>query len=279
MSHPSQKKKFAGFTLIELLVVIAIIAILAAILFPVFARAREKARQASCQSNLKQLGIAVAQYTQDYDGMYPMAWSESYGTGGNWMNYVQPYVKSLQVFRCPSDSGRDIPGNWAGIPVSYAINATHSDDWPFEAIGTAAAGPCWLADCKSNNESRVQRASQSILIAERHADHGTGFANTGNASGTGMDSVIGSRTPGSPTSWHGEIGQKALYPDGARTGGTCDPSTNTYEGCKGGGLTHKHSDMTNFLFIDGHVKAMQPLATNPHSGNRPQDNMWNATRS
>ncbi len=66
------QSRFSAFTLIELLVVIAIIAILAAILFPVFARARENARRSSCSSNLKQLGLALAQYTQDYDGSYPV---------------------------------------------------------------------------------------------------------------------------------------------------------------------------------------------------------------
>lgn len=91
-----------GFTLIELLVVIAIIAILAAILFPVFARAREKARQASCLSNVKQLCLAILQYTQDYDESLPM--SRSHQQGG-WRGYdyaVAPYVKNTQIFKCPS---------------------------------------------------------------------------------------------------------------------------------------------------------------------------------
>src|SRR4028119_422853 len=87
-----RKQYRAGFTLIELLVVIAIIAILAAILFPVFARARENARRASCQSNLKQLGLAFAQYTQDYDEMLPNAVDGSSGATapgglGGWMRY------------------------------------------------------------------------------------------------------------------------------------------------------------------------------------------------
>ncbi|MFA4044255.1 MAG: hypothetical protein HZRFUVUK_001041, partial [Candidatus Fervidibacterota bacterium] len=76
-----KRRMHRGFTLIELLVVIAIIAILAAILFPVFARAREKARQASCQSNLKQIGLAIFQYAQDYDERLPLAW---YGPGTPW---------------------------------------------------------------------------------------------------------------------------------------------------------------------------------------------------
>ncbi|HEX8550734.1 MAG TPA: DUF1559 domain-containing protein [Abditibacteriaceae bacterium] len=90
--------RVSGFTLIELLVVIAIIAILAAILFPVFARARENARRSSCQSNLKQIALGVAQYTQDSDEKYPGT-PES---GKTWVDQLQPYLKSKQIFVCPS---------------------------------------------------------------------------------------------------------------------------------------------------------------------------------
>jgi len=106
--------KYKGFTLIELLVVIAIISILASILFPVFARARESARRASCMSNLKQIGLAVMMYTQDYDGKYPQTEAD-YGinppaeVGGPWYQHIwywpqflYPYVKNQQVFFCPS---------------------------------------------------------------------------------------------------------------------------------------------------------------------------------
>src|ERR1051325_2216303 len=87
-----------AFTLIELLVVIAIIALLAAILFPVFSRARENARKSSCLNNLKQIGIGIAQYTQDYDELYPSQWM---GGAWSWGYSIYPYVKSTQVFRCP----------------------------------------------------------------------------------------------------------------------------------------------------------------------------------
>jgi prepilin-type N-terminal cleavage/methylation domain-containing protein/prepilin-type processing-associated H-X9-DG protein len=100
------KERPSGFTLIELLVVIGIISILAAILFPVFARARENARRASCQSNLKQVALGFAQYTQDYDEAYPPYYN-SIGTGTlpyGWADMIQPYVKSTQVLQCPSDT-------------------------------------------------------------------------------------------------------------------------------------------------------------------------------
>lgn len=90
-----------GFTLIELLVVIAIIAILAAILFPVFARAREKARQASCQSNLKQLALATKMYMQDYDDRCPPRW-HAYNTAFRIPSMIHPYVQNTGIFECPS---------------------------------------------------------------------------------------------------------------------------------------------------------------------------------
>src|SRR6266853_1824422 len=106
-------KRRYGFTLIELLVVIAIIAILAAILFPVFAQARAKARQASCTSNVKQLSLGFMMYVQDYDETFPYwNWGDSFGSGSRtpnhfesfWINAIYPYVKNGQVFACPSSN-------------------------------------------------------------------------------------------------------------------------------------------------------------------------------
>jgi prepilin-type N-terminal cleavage/methylation domain-containing protein/prepilin-type processing-associated H-X9-DG protein len=115
-----------GFTLIELLVVIAIIAILAAILFPVFAKAREKARQTSCLNNEKQLCLAVLQYAQDYDEIltpYFLYWIPGNTNWlKSWMQLSYPYVKNVQVYACPSFS--QVPGysdntvnNYANIPL------------------------------------------------------------------------------------------------------------------------------------------------------------------
>jgi prepilin-type N-terminal cleavage/methylation domain-containing protein/prepilin-type processing-associated H-X9-DG protein len=118
-----------GFTLIELLVVIAIIAILAAILFPVFAKAREKARQTSCLSNLKQIGTSVMMYAQDYDETYPVNASITADMASQvaltWPNRLMPYVKNNQLFKCPSDRrapAADFPGCRL-LAESYCWNA------------------------------------------------------------------------------------------------------------------------------------------------------------
>ena len=122
-----------GFTLIELLVVIAIIAILAAILFPVFAKAREKARMSACQNNLKQIGVAFMQYVQDYDEQYPYspaAFANGIGGGAttsltDWGTRIQPYLKSIQVYLCPSSTplnATDGLGYWCNGAL-FATNA------------------------------------------------------------------------------------------------------------------------------------------------------------
>src|SRR3989337_1849285 len=105
----SRAQRKTAFTLIELLVVIAIIAILAAILFPVFIRARENARRTSCASNMKQIGHGLLQYTQDYDETLPAA--SGYGAATTtWRTYIYSYVKSPQIFVCPSRSRTKICG-------------------------------------------------------------------------------------------------------------------------------------------------------------------------
>jgi prepilin-type N-terminal cleavage/methylation domain-containing protein/prepilin-type processing-associated H-X9-DG protein len=126
-----------GFTLIELLVVIAIIAILAAILFPVFARAREKARQTSCLSNLKQMGLGEKMYEQDYDERTSAVYEDPANTGNSdytWIDMIEPYVKNEQIFECPSseDSYRSWKDGHAGC---YGGNRmiTANDNGAFRA--------------------------------------------------------------------------------------------------------------------------------------------------
>ncbi len=142
-----------GFTLIELLVVIAIIAILAAILFPVFARARENARRASCQSNLKQIGLGLMQYTQDYDETFPLVRLNT-APVVYWMDAVQPYIKSYQLFKCPSDASTNQPtvnttnssyganiGGWgepANSPKSFPLNQGNGSQGRLASIGSVA---------------------------------------------------------------------------------------------------------------------------------------------
>jgi prepilin-type N-terminal cleavage/methylation domain-containing protein/prepilin-type processing-associated H-X9-DG protein len=135
-------KTFRGFTLIELLVVIAIIAILAAILFPVFATAREKARATTCSSNLKQVGLGMIQYVQDYDETYPYGiggwctpvtdtppcnWTRNYS---GWAGEIYPYVKSTKSFQCPDDTSIPAAGN-ARLQISYGMN--------YQAMGIQAS--------------------------------------------------------------------------------------------------------------------------------------------
>ena len=115
------KRTRSGFTLIELLVVIAIIAILAAILFPVFQKLRENARRAPCQSNMKQLGLAFNQYEQDADEKVPGGTQQNFGTnvGLGWGGQLYSFVKSAGVYKCPDDS---TSGNATAVPPTYPVS-------------------------------------------------------------------------------------------------------------------------------------------------------------
>ena len=177
---PNSNKR-RGFTLIELLVVIAIIAILAAILFPVFARARENARRTSCLSNLKQIGLGVMQYTQDYDEKFPLNVStppitpsplvagtpaatfvqaSDGGAGGNflsWMDGIHPYIKSVQLWVCPS--GRPYAPTSSSYGYStYLASASYSSGGGYPAIDPRSL-------------SSLERASEIFMASDMNATY------------------------------------------------------------------------------------------------------------
>ena len=290
-----QRKR--GFTLIELLVVIAIIAILAAILFPVFQSVRENARRSACLSNMKQIALAFTQYTQDYDEYYPLAEQQITNVPGGayfdiWPPKVGTYIKSLDVFHCPDDGliGHH-PSNYQGNYISYAVNGAsaeyHYQNAPQEFVfrgvcpiynssgsyeayddpsstATAASplkGPTLLAS--------ITQPSGTILLGEKwssdvHAwENRTGNANPNpdNTSGFGANCVF------TGYSWY----MTGRIPDGTQP---LSPSYNN-AGQNGAVSVHK-GNLSNFAFVDGHVKAMRPGDTNPQGGGA--NNMWDATR-
>ncbi|MDR3707700.1 MAG: DUF1559 domain-containing protein [Capsulimonadaceae bacterium] len=158
-----------GFTLIELLVVIAIISILAAILFPVFASARDKARGTACLNNEKQIGLAMIQYVQDYDETFPCGLT-TLGVnlgGGYWTNLIYPYLKSVNAFDCPSD-----PNNTTGTPtlypMSYAFNQNMLECARVSVHGAGTAGP---ASPRSVQMSECTSPSRTVAILEYFGDH------------------------------------------------------------------------------------------------------------
>jgi prepilin-type N-terminal cleavage/methylation domain-containing protein/prepilin-type processing-associated H-X9-DG protein len=230
MQKPSDK----GFTLIELLVVIAIIAILAAILFPVFAKVREKARQTSCASNEKQIGLALLQYSQDYDEIMVAAWTGSpfYSNNTNsykWMDAVMPYVKSTAVFHCPDDSGtngatgqyveaKNLSGNDQTHYGSYAINSAY-----------------W----RESDSSLHGVSNGQVALAALNAPASTVWVTDGSGSyqvdWPDMGSVVVGNVGSAPAiGWSGNMG-----------------------GLTEGSVTCRHGgpDIANVLFCDGHVKS------------------------
>lgn len=227
----------SGFTLIELLVVIAIIAILAAILFPVFARARENARRSSCQSNLKQVSLGFRQYSQDYDERFPLALHANMPSTG-WVMTLQPYVKSFQVFQCPSESlrgnGTYIPDN--GAPRGgnqVAANQLYSDyyvNYNISPMLTSADGPPAYY-YGGVNESKVVSSSNTVLLGDGSILVTNGSAESGN---------------GEP--WWCRVG--ADFGNGWNAGG--EASRDTVSGKLFG--RERHLEGANYAFVDGHVK-------------------------
>jgi prepilin-type N-terminal cleavage/methylation domain-containing protein/prepilin-type processing-associated H-X9-DG protein len=155
---PVVPDKQAAFTLIELLVVIAIIALLAAILFPVFAQAREKARQTSCLSNGRQIGIAFLMYTQDYDERLPLISFPN--STDSWTEALQPYIKNRQIYRCPSDDSTnwDTPLSNPGFGQdgkrlsSYFMNAYMAGSMTYNTLASvnAPASVAYVAESAKN---------------------------------------------------------------------------------------------------------------------------------
>lgn len=212
----AQKK---GFTLIELLVVIAIIAILASILFPVFARARENARRSSCMNNLKQIALGMMQYTQDYDEKNPRVnlASDSQSSDENprgWADALRPYLKSTQIFQCPSETNQPPVGT--NRPRFSGVSAT-----------VAGYTDYWM-NRQASQQSIVafDFPAQTVL----YGDGGHGAHSFYNVNGFTMDT--------------------ATQANDCPTTATAPPSLAIIP--HGGNV--RHLGGTNFAFADGHVK-------------------------
>jgi prepilin-type N-terminal cleavage/methylation domain-containing protein len=221
-----RRVRIDGFTLIELLIVIAIIAILAAILFPVFARAREAARKSSCISNLKQIGTGLMMYVQDYDEIYPVINQEADNIPGEQphvhgglkdtypflADVIQPYVKNEGVFRCPTFNRpvvRDANGlimNKMGGSYGYRCFCGYGRPSNFTPIGTGhadmvdilAAGYCKVPFTTSVGWTAC---GASMASTARPADHFLVFCNTFGAHAGETDSNVtsGKSVGGTPT--------------------------------------------------------------------------------
>ena len=234
----------AAFTLIELLVVIAVIAILAALLFPVFARVRESARKTGCLSNERQIGTALLIYMQDYDETQPRRQNDAALT--SWRKDIRPYLKNAQVFTCPSNPNnrllsRDNPETTQDDPdfhVSYGLN--NNDANGVGGVCNRQSGDVTLA--------RIASPSQVIGIAESTAYYSDVFVNA-RILGDG-----GAFHATNKTGWNGHL----------------------FTG---------HLGLSNFWFMDGHVKTMKPLSTmntvDPGSPNVPGTplNLWTIDNS
>ena len=179
-------RKRPGFTLIELLVVIAIIAILAAILFPVFARAREKARQTSCLSNLKQIALGVLMYVGDYDETFPRyggyrSFAELSDPTGitYWFAITEPYIKNSQIFSCPSYfNTRCYSGGTSGVHPSFpsGVNYNYNTYAGNRMLAVVVHPVAWgLVFEGTNNYWRIQRAPASSHYAWHYTRHNDGW--------------------------------------------------------------------------------------------------------
>jgi prepilin-type N-terminal cleavage/methylation domain-containing protein/prepilin-type processing-associated H-X9-DG protein len=236
-----------AFTLIELLVVIAIIAILAAILFPVFAQAREKARQTACLSNTKQLALGVQMYAQDYDECLPVAGYNGQ-CRGRWQWQVYPYVKNQSLFTCPNlaaqpwlagTSNYTGPADSAcpGITITVGQNDKGGYGWNYALQGDSggATGPA-LHRASGYSMARIQKPADTIIIGE------TGFVGTaGTASGWAM-MAADPRLP-----YAASFSQPGLFFQGRHN--TVRTRTDT-----AGAMPLPIEGRANCVFLDGHAK-------------------------
>jgi len=262
-----------GFTLIELLVVIAIIAILASILFPVFAKAREKARQASCLSNIKQCALGMIMYRDDYDQTWPMnsfpawkgghIWKNANGTSQYWMWYilVYPYVKSKNIVLCPSlHADPDCKGGMnAAVENSGRSNVTAVDKYtitdgtPFvSVVDTTTKG---YDSTKWNKKVDDVAFSYNAFVSQLWIKYGDGYIST-------VDSFTdyGNNWPYGVGVWLSTPDQNIQQPDTKFLLWDTEWCQNSYMGTGWQGdvrnfmVTVRHSGGANFAFCDGHAK-------------------------
>ena len=285
-----------AFTLIELLVVIAIIAILAAILFPVFARARENARRTSCASNLKQIGLGIIQYAQDFDGYMPPATlpqSDS-SSGGcttgtpvySWPTLMFAYVKSEQVFVCPS--GEETPVSKADLltfgtgPTTKKYVGVTKDGTSTSFTGDGSTLSVELVHKLSYGRNLIPDTGPTTPIAGCVFASSLGWSNTGRTAGFWSDTnhksgYVTTSTTASVLDAGVEDPAGTIHIVDAMTGATSDPSNNgssirgiqqdirtdlftTDTASKPG---NRHFDGFNALYGDGHVKFRKWGSTRP----------------
>ena len=271
----SQAKHSQAFTLIELLVVIAIIAILAAILFPVFQKVRENARRTSCLSNEKQLGLAFVQYTQDYDERYPsgaVAGAGPHSFGQGWGGQIYTYVKSVGVYKCPDDSTAvQANGGYTASPVSYAYNANAVIMGSGATLSQFNAPASSVLLCETFGAPvRVDQTDEGIYSNTSYdlspATDGLPDPTSSNG-GVLCDNIIcGPRASSGSYDLQLATGVMPAGQTGTLGAGNYSPSTYTNGGV---GI---HTGGSNFLLADGHAKFLQPnQVSTGHNGHPGQD--------